>query len=579
MIPVRIQRRLAAILASDIVGYSRLIEADEATTLAKIKALRAEVIDPLLAEHQGRVVKLMGDGALVEFGSVIDAVACAVAMQKEVGSRQVEVPTEERIVFRIGVNLGDVVVEGDDLLGDGVNIAARLEALAEPGGICIADTVHRQLAGKVDFTFEDSGECSLKNIAQRVRVWRWAKEPASRPEEPPPPLPNKPSIAVLPFDNLSGHSEEGYFSDGITEDIITGLARFRSLFVIARNSSFAFRGKPMDLAEIGRRLGVSYLLEGSVRRAGGRVRITAQLIEAKSGGHLWAERYDRSLDDIFAVQEEVAQMIAYALFGRIQEAGVERSVRMPTANLTAYDCFLRGLAHLRGYTDDENQRALEMLENAVALDPRFALAHSYLALVRVTIHGSATAPTEVLDAAFAGARRAVEIDPQDSRCHRILSNICLYRREFDIAEQHVSRAFDLNPNDADAMMQKGRLLATRGRPEEALHWLEAAVRLNPLHPPWYNAQFGVALYSLRRFAEAAQALNRLPNRGAWSRARLAACYAQLERTSDAQAAVAEVLRLQPNFSTADYIRNSAILERSEDRELLREGLIKAGLPG
>jgi len=397
------------------------------------------------------------------------------------------------------------------------------------------------------------------------------------PREPPS-LPDRPSIAVLPFDNLSGQPEESYFSDGITEDIITGLARFRSLFVIARNSSFAFRSKPIDIAEIGRKLGVSYLLEGSVRRAVARVRITAQLIEVAAGTHLWAERYDRCLDDIFAVQDEVAQMIVAALFGRIQEAGFERSSRIPTASLTAYDCLLRGLAHFRAYAEDENQRACEMFERAVALDPRYALAHSYLALVRVTMHGWATAPAEILDAAFAKARRAVELDPQENRCHRILSQICLLRREYDMAEQHIRQAFDLNPNDADAMMHRGVLLALRGRPEEALDYSEAAIRLNPLHPPWYNTPFGIALYSLRRFAEAAQALKRIPDPGTWSRVRLAACYAQLERSAEAQAAVAEVLRLQPDFSTAEFIRKSVLLERSEDRELLREGLLKAGFP-
>jgi adenylate cyclase len=308
------------------------------------------------------------------------------------------------------------------------------------------------------------------------------------------------------------------------------------------------------------------------------VRITAQLIEATSSAHLWAEHYDRSLDDIFAVQDDVAQMIVSALVGRIQEAGVERSSRMPTASLTAYDCLLRGLAHFRAYAEDENQRACEMFERAVAIDPRYGLAHSYLALVRVTIHGSATASAEVLDAAFADATHAIELDPQESRCHRILSTICLYRREYDMADQHVRRALDLNSNDADALMQKGRVLAMRGRPEEALCWLEAAVRLNPLFPPWYNAHFGIALYSLGRFAEAAQALRRMPYSGTWSRARLAACYAQLERKAEAQAAVAEILRLQPDFTTAEYMRNSVLLERAEDRELLREGLIKAGLP-
>ena len=321
---VRVERRLAAILAADVVAYSRLVETDEARTLAAIRALRTEVTDPLIAEHRGRIVKLMGDGAIVEFGSAVDAVACAVAIQEAVTVHQQQVPPEHRIVFRIGINVGDVVVDGDDLLGDGVNVAARLEALAEPGGICIADAVQKQLAGKTNFAFEDTGERTLKNIAQPVHVWRWAREPSPAAAGAPLPLPDRPSIAVLPFDNLSSQPEETYFSDGITEDIITGLARFRSLFVIARNSSFAFRGKPTSLVDIGRQLGVSYLLEGSVRRAGSRLRITAQLIEAATGAHLWAERYDRSLDDIFAVQDEVAQTIVTTLVGRIEDARLQQ---------------------------------------------------------------------------------------------------------------------------------------------------------------------------------------------------------------------------------------------------------------
>jgi adenylate cyclase len=577
MASVRVERRLAAIVATDIVGYSRLMEADESGTLAEIGKLREKVLDPLLAEHRGRIVKLVGDGAVMEFGSVVDAVAFAAAAQKGASLDQQQRPPDRRMMFRIGINLGDVVVDGGDLFGDGVNIAARLEALAEPGGICISDTVQRQLTGKTDLVFEDAGERQLKNITRPVRVWRWVEAAATVEPAKTLSLPDRPSIAVLPFDNLSGQPEETYFSDGITEDIITGLARFRSLFLIARNSSFAFRGKPIDVAEIGRRLGVSYLLEGSVRRAGNRVRITAQLIETATSAHLWAERYDRSLDDIFAVQDEVAQMIVAALFGRIQEAAVERSSRLPTASLSAYDCLLRGVAHWR-YTEDGNRRACEMFERAVALDPHYALAHSYLALTRVAINGLATAPAEILDAAFAEARHAMDLDPQESRCHRILSTICLYRREYDMAEQHLRQAFELNPNDADAMMEKGRLLALRGKPQEALGWMEASVRLNPLHPPWYHAHFGVALYSLRRFVEAAQALKRMPDPGAWSRARLAACYGQLERSTEAQEAVAEVLRLEPNFSTAEYMRKSVLLEREADRELLREGLLKAGLP-
>jgi adenylate cyclase len=578
MTTVRVERRLAAIMAADIVGYSRLVEADETCTLAAVRNLRSLVLDPLLADHKGRIVKLMGDGAIVEFASVVDAVACAVALQKEVAVNQEEVSPERRIVYRIGISLGDVVVEGEDLFGDGVNIAARLEALAEPGGICITDTVQKQLAGKTNFAFEDTGERPLKNIVQPVRVWRWAEVPLPVAGSASLPLPDRPSVAVLPFDNLSGQVEETYFSDGITEDIITGLARFRSLFVVARNSSFAFRGKPIELAEVGRRLGVSYLLEGSVRRAGERLRITAQLVEAGTGVHVWAERYDRRLDDIFTVQDEVAQMIVSALMGRIEEAGLHRSVRMPTSSLTAYDYLLRGLAHFRGFADEDNRQACAMFERAVALDPQYAPAHAYLAFVRVALHGYATAPAWVLEAALATATHAVELDSQDGRCHRILARICLFRREYDTAEYHVRRALDLNPNDADGMIQRSTLLAIRGRPEEALDWMDAAMRLNPFHPTWYNNHLGIVLYSLRRYAEAAQAFKRLPNPGPWSSTRLAACYAQLGQTAETEAQVAVVLRQRPNFSTADFLRRDVLLERAEDRELLRDGLIKAGLP-
>ncbi|TIM26332.1 MAG: tetratricopeptide repeat protein [Mesorhizobium sp.] len=575
---VRVERRLAAIMAADIVAYSRLIEADEAHTLASIRTLRSQVIDPLIADHRGRIVKLMGDGAIVEFGSAVDAVACAVAVQEAAAVHQRETPREIRIVFRVGINVGDVVVENGDLLGDGVNIAARLEALAEPGGVSISDSVFKQLAGKTDFAFEDTGEHSLKNIAQPVRVWRWAKEPAPTASGAALPLPDRPSIAVLPFDNLSGQPEETYFSDGITDDIITGLSRFRSLFVVARNSSFAFRGKPTSLAEIGRQLGVAYLLEGSIRRAGERVRVTAQLVEADTSMHIWADRYDRGLEDIFAVQEEVARTIVSTLVGRIQDAGLQKSLRRQPASLAAYDCLLRGIAHFRGFGEDDNRKALEMFERAVALDPQYALAHANLVMATLALNGSAAAPPEVLDAAFARASHALELDPQESHCHRVLAIVWTYRRDYDAAEHHYRRALELNPNDPDRLMQLGNLLALRGRLEEAMGWMQEATRLNPFQPIWYGVRLGVALYSLKRYAEAAQALKRIPTPGYWSRARLAACYGQLGRSAEAEAQKAAILLEKPDFTIAEFFRRDVLLERAEDQELLREGLLKAGLP-
>jgi TolB-like protein/Tfp pilus assembly protein PilF len=520
----------------------------------------------------------MGDGLIVEFGSVVDAVACAIAVQNGVGLHQGEFSPEARVVFRIGIAVGDVVVEGDDLLGDGINIAARLEALAEPGGIFISDAAHGQLAGKIDAPFEDAGERTLKNITQPVRIWRWAASQEAVSAGATLPLPDKPSIAVLPFDNLSGQPDETYFSDGITEDIITGLARFRSLFVTARNSSFSFRGKPVHVAEIGRRLGVSYLLEGSVRRAGDRVRITAQLIETASGMHLWAERYDRKLDDIFAVQDEVAQTIAATLVGRIEDARLRQVLNKPTTSLAAYDCWLRGMAFFKGHAEDDNRNAYEMFTRAVALDPGYALAHAYVAFVWVALHGHSSAPADVLNAAFATATHALELDPQESRCHRILAHIWLNRRDYNMAEHHLRRALDLNPNDADARAGIGHLLALGGKPEEALVSLESAMRLNPLHPTWYNVFLAIAHYSLRHYDEAARALQQVSDPGYWSRARLAACYAQLGRTGEADVQVTEILKQKPDFSITGFFRDDVLLEREEDRQLLREGLIKAGLP-
>jgi tetratricopeptide (TPR) repeat protein len=323
---------------------------------------------------------------------------------------------------------------------------------------------------------------------------------------------------------------------------------------------------------------VTFLVEGSVRRAGDRLRITAQLIEAGTGVHLWADRYDRHLGDVFAVQDEVAQMIASTLFGRIEDAKLQQALRKPTNSMEAHDCFLRGLAHYRSHADYGNQEAAAMLEQAVALDPQYALAQSYLAWVRVAIDGYAAASPAVIDAAFTMASQAVDLDPQESRCHRLLGQICLVRREYDTAERHLRRTIELNPNDADALHQMGFLLTIRGRPEEALQWMAAARRLNPFHPTWYNFGLGIALYSLRRYAEAEQALKQLPNPGAWPRPVLAASCAMQAKMVEARAQVTATLRLRPDFSTETFLQRSILLERAEDRDHLREGLIKAGFP-
>ncbi|MCZ4092345.1 adenylate/guanylate cyclase domain-containing protein [Sinorhizobium psoraleae] len=571
----RVERRLAVIMATDIVGYSRLMEADETSTLTAMKRLQGSIVAPNIAARGGRIVKLMGDGSLVVFSSAVDAVDCAISLQEELASDQKDVAIDDRILFRIGINLADVVIEGDDLFGDGVNVAARLEATAGPGGICIADVVHRQLGVKNCSAFWDGGEIVLKNIARPVHVWHWKDAPTVGPSTY---SAARTSIAVLPFENLSGSPDQDFFSDGITEDIISGLARFRSLSVVAASSSFSFRGKDAGLGEIGKRLSATYLVEGSVRRSGERMRITARLIEAASGTHLWSEHYDRSVTDIFAVQDEVTRMIVSTLVGQIESADVRQALRKPTTSLAAYEFFLRGLVHIRGYGADDNEQARMMFEAAVERDPQFGLAHAYLALARLALHGYANAPADILDAALALAQKAVRLDAGDSGCERLLALMHYFRRDFELAERHYRRAYQLNPNDANTMVQMGGLLARRGRLVEAMQWIDEGLRLNPFPPQWYSVTLGNTLYILGRYDEAAAALKEQPNPGQFTCARLVACYAQAGNAAATEEAKARLLKLCPDFSTEDFITRGLLLERPEQREMFREGLLKAGLP-
>src|SRR5215469_16751091 len=396
----RAQRRLAAILAADVAGYSRLMGADEEGTLAQLKAHRRDLIDPKIAEHRGRIVKTTGDGLLAEFASVVDALRCAVEVQRGMAECNSSVPPEQRIEFRLGINVGDIVIEGGDIYGDGVNVAARLETLAEPGGICVSSRVQEDARGKLDVAFDELGERRLKNIAWPVRVCRVRLDTKAGTLQPALPFPDRPSIAVLPFTNMSGDPEQQYFGDGVVEDIIAELSRFRSLFVIARNSSFAFHGEAIDLGEIARRLGVQFVVEGSIRRAGNRVRITAQLIDARTGTHLWAERYDRELEDIFAVQDEVVHTVVATVAGRVEAAGAELAKRRPPESLIAYDYVLRGLEQLNLAGQEHNAAARHLFEEAVDLDPQYAVGHAYLALAIYMQWQTNRAPGE-LDAALA----------------------------------------------------------------------------------------------------------------------------------------------------------------------------------
>jgi adenylate cyclase len=590
------ERRLAAVLAADIVGYSRLIEADEADTLAAIKGVHLAVIEPLLAEYRGRIVKLIGDGIIAEFGSVVDAAACAVAVQQQVAIVQAERPPTRRIVFRVGVNLGDVVVEAEDLLGDGVNIAARLEQLCPPGGVLISGTTYDHLQGKLDCHFEFLGEQRLKNIARPVRVYRMA------PGTPIPGLAgpmtaDKPAVAVLPFENLSGDPAQTYFSDGITEDIVTELARFRELLVIARNSSFAFRGQPVDVREIGRVLGAGYVVEGSVRLAGAGVRITAQLIEAASGTHVWSERYNRQLEDIFAIQDDIARGIVATVARRVLEDSEAAARRRPPQDIRAYDLFLQGRRLSDVFTPAAQEQARRFFEQARDLDPTFARAYTGLAFNRLNhaIDVSLGVPREKDPDRIDALRLAVEalaLDPNDPQVQSTLGYMCLTWREFDRAARHLDLARSFNPNDAMVQITWAWVQACIGNPGEGLEAAEFARRLNPLHPGWYGYYRSRILFLLGRYEEAAaileegtspDPLQHPQDLGWWA----AAC-GHLGRTEQAHQcagwfiqSVRELWRGDPAAGAVEYVRwlvDVSNLQHSEDEMRLREGMRLAGLP-
>ena len=506
----RVQRRLAAILAADVVGYGRLMEQDEAGAMATLKARRKGVLEPLVARHQGRIFKVTGDGVLVEFGSAVNAVQCAVVLQHGMAAANVGLPEARRIVLRVGVNLGDVMVEGSDLYGDGVNIAARLEGIAEPGGVLVSGTAFDYVRNKVSAGFEDLGTQTLKNIAEPVRVYRVVGTPRASVATPKV-ASDKPSIAVLPFVNMSGDPEQEYFSDGITEDIITELSRFRSLFVIARNSSFAFKGKAVKVREIATDLGVAYVLEWSLSKAADRIRVTAQLVDASNGAHLWAERYDRQLKDIFAVQDEVVRTVVATVAGRVEVAGAQFAKRKPPESLVAYDYVLRGLEQLNLEGEEHNSEACRLFEKAVELEPEYAVGHAYLALAIYVQWTTDRDPGE-LDRALASARRALALDENDSRCHRALSSIYAHLKQFDRAEFHSERSIALNPNDALAAAQRGSLLRYLGQTEEAVQWTHKAMQLNPYHPNWYWNLLARVLHTAGRYAEALDAYGRIAER-------------------------------------------------------------------
>jgi len=570
-------RRLAAILAADVAGYSRLMGADEEGTLERLKALRSELVDPKIAEHHGRLVKTTGDGLLVEFASVVDAVRCAVAVQQAMPERNAGVAPDSRIELRIGINLGDVIVEGDDLYGDGVNIAARIEALADAGGVFVSNTVHDHVRDRLPFVFEDLGEQQVKNIARPVRVYRVrdANSAGKSPAPPPPPvlpLPDKPSIAVLPFQNMSGDPEQEYFADGMVEEITTALSRIRWLFVIARNSSFTYKGQAVDVKQVGRELGVRYVLEGSVRKAGGRVRITAQLIEASDGAHLWADRFDGSLEDVFDLQDKVASRVAGVIEPALQAAEIARSASRPTSDLTAYDLYLR--AYPMFWVSAQVPEALQLLEQAIERDPRYgpALAWAAICCYRLLQDGRSVDPETQRRKGHDFARRALEVAGDDPN---VLANaadaLSWFGEDIGAMMAVADRALALNPNYARGWHVSGVLRLQAGQPEIAIERGEAALRLSPRARVGSTFfMMGSAHFMCRQFDEAAArlriAIQENPTFAEPYRV-LAACYAHMGRLDDAREIVARLRTI-----TTEVIRELRQLHNPENRELLLSGL-------
>jgi TolB-like protein/Tfp pilus assembly protein PilF len=559
-------------LAADVVGYSKLMAEDEAGTLAALKAHRCDVFDPTTAKHGGRVVKLMGDGVLVEFPSVVDAVQCALEIQKGL------VAESGKIRLRIGINLGDVIVDGDDLYGDGVNVAARLEALAEPGGIAISGMVHEGLGNRVEATFSDGGEQHLKNLTRPIRVWHWSTERQQAPRSPVngSSLPEKSSIAVLPFNNMSGDAEQEYFTDGLTEDIITDLSNVPGFFVIARNSTFSYKGKPADVRQIGRDLGVKYVLEGSARRAGQRLRVNVQLIDAAEGGaHIFAERFDRDLSDVFAVQDEIARRVVQAIAGRLAQGPVVGRYR--PADLEVYDLYLKS-RHATARSKSEAEFAREALETAIARDPNYPEAHAELALVHLYLwlhFGEDRSVHQPL--ALSMGRRAVDLDPCCGPAHGNLGFILMHDCQWDEAEREIALSVSLNPNDADCFAYLSEFKLRKGAYLEALELLEHAFLLNPVAPVYYYWSLGELQMEVGRFEDATKTLDRPEIRNSVARRHLAAALALSGRLERAKKEAAAYLSEYPDWTIKNWMAKTA----SDTPDLLKtviKGYRLAGLP-
>jgi TolB-like protein/tetratricopeptide (TPR) repeat protein len=579
----RVPRQLSAILAADVAGYSRLIGMDEEGTLARLKELRRSLIDPKITEHRGRIVKTMGDGLLVQFASAVDAVRCAVDIQRQIPEWNSETDEKRRIEFRIGINVGDVIVEGEDMFGDSVILAARIESIAPQGGIAVSGTVRDHLVTQLDLQFEDIGERTLKNIERPIHVYLVSSATRRGPSYPK--LPEKPSIAVLPFENLSGDRDQEYFADGVVEEIITALSRFRQLFVIARNSSFTYKGRLVDVKQVGRELGVRYVLEGSVRKAGNKVRITGQLIDTSTSGHLWADRFEGGLEDIFDLQDRVTASVVGAIAPRLEQAEIERSKRKPTDSLDAYDYYLRGMASLLRWTKDANNEALAMFQKAIDLDPNFASAYAMAARCYPQRLASGWAADRALEIAEASrlARRAAELGGDDAVALSTAGFALGYVvGEIEEGGALIDRALVLNANLAWAWYFSGWARVWFGEPEVAIEHLARAQRLSPHDPHAFNMRSATAYahFIAGRYGEALSwaeaALSERSDHSSAIRVFAASC-GMVGLFEKAAKAMARLRELDPSLRLSN-LRDVIPLRKPEHFARLAEGLRKAGLP-
>jgi len=590
------ERKLTTILAADVVSFSKMMGEDEVSTLDDLKSCR-EIIDAGIREHHGRIFGSAGDSVIAEFGSPVQAVFCALEFLKLIGERNAHFADRAPMQFRVGINIGDVIIDNENLYGEGVNVAARLESIANPGSICVSRKVFDEVKRKLDVLFVEGGQQQLKNIDEPVLVYHidaavpsiGGKERAARGSTEANGTKSKaggaivgfdkPSIAVMPFTNLSTDSEQGFFADGITEDIITALARFPTLVVIARNSSFIYKDKSVNVSQVGQELGVRYVVEGSVRKAGNRVRVTVQVVEASTGEHIWAERYDRELHDIFELQDELSQSIVATLPGRLESVEMQQVIQKPPEDMAAYDYLLAAKIHHHKFTKEDNSKAMELLNKAIELDPRFAPAHAWKActLGQAMARGYSKNRDDMWRQALQAVDTAYKLDENDVEANRILCEVAMHNRDWSKAKLHQDRALRLNPNDPRLVAQRGELFTWLGQAEEGLSLIEKAMRLDPYETHARAHLLGRALFVLRRYDAAIEAYKMKTSPRAGDIADLAACYAQLGNEMEARAQIEAALKLNPALTISSYV-GDLLYYVDTDRQHHAEALRKTGLP-